>query len=824
MRIHYITTALFLVITSSNLFCSDETLDRGTTASSPGPAAVRTLPAFQRSSVEDWILYLSQEDPQGPVTTKDLTQAMETFKNHGMLADWIARVGKQISGPPSLSNPTYVAHLVSTVKVIAPRELLSMEALAELFPDYKALPNAIWSYLTLINKCLAGQSAAQQAEQNMLMTKYTLMAAFETLSKHYIDRITQTKGFLTRDEAFDITEIMLAAYHSPFIIELARRSGWDRMLLDVVAARTPDLSPYEKDYIKGFIHLAKVESYGDKFPEAEARKIVKQFGSTLSCEVDDQTSKSHAMWAFPLLASAYHALGQKDDCLKTWEEFDKLYPANHPWCHRDMINALYHICHFSDDPRVIKHWWDRYQKQTSFNMGRFLPTDLELNMITNVNDGFSRLKCHEESMFLSQKILNFFGNEGKSLLDGRLSEHYATHHFLTSLSLARSLTELGRYQEAVAIYETFFEWDQYNIYLKAGCDVTRTEKDELEDALGEDLRCAATALSQTGRLTQADPKAKLQQARKGKAANRQGTRSGVRRTAKSSARHSLSIANGAKAHLVAHYTQRLKRMGEKLEDTAKRSQGLHLSEEFAQTVVAYQSKIHALKKELANVSSAPLKKNDGGAPTINEVGQRVDTLWASFDVLERTLEPAESERKSQRQREFEEYLRHLSADEGDTLHFTPIASPEPAQVPARKKKTKGVAKPAAAAPKKAAQQPAPAKVALLMKKKADVDYQSLMPNMQRKFHRLAAEIAQNPYQILGGLGRPERLVSGEGLYFSRRLSDGDRVVYQLIKDESDAVSVVFLSLLGHYENLSRHQESTHVHPLVLQKSTKEKSS
>ncbi|MBA4118057.1 MAG: hypothetical protein C0514_04075 [Candidatus Puniceispirillum sp.] len=819
MRIHSLSTALALVLTSSaTLFGSDEIPEM--TCAVPLSTAAMMTP-HKQSSIEEWTQYLAQSAPASFMTNDALMGGMETFKAQGKLGEWIAGIGERALGPIHQDSPTYVTHLVHIVRIFAPKDPLPMTTLSGLFLDMESLPNAIRPYLHLINLYVCKETPDQQAIGGATLA--AMSHAFETLSKHYVDRITSTQNEFTKAQALDIMGIIIAAYRTPFYVDLARRSGWDRVLLDIVATHTPALAPHEKDYINGFVRLAELESHLKKFEndtarqKDKARQITQDCTLPLSFEIGEDPKAQHAEWFFPLLARAYDTLEDKENCLKAWQEYEKFHPAHEGWSRRDLINALVHHCSFSDDPQKIQHWWDRYQKEASFDTASFFPSAYELNLMINITDTFSRLNRHGESVFLARKINAFLQDQEPRFTDPKARHHYTALRVMNALRLARSLTHLGQYEEAVQIYGTFFVWDQLGIYLHMGRASQEQEETLLSLDLSEDFEYASIALSQTGNIKQLTPKERLQQARNLKSADRRGGASAAMRAGRHSPGKSLSFADGAKAHLLAHYTKMIDSVKTHLKALEKRSQGLEVTAGFTKSLESYKSKVQTLKGELTKAASKALEKKNEPT-TITELGKRIDGLRTPLRTLEKILEPLEQTRQAHRKKEIEAYLKSLSADEDDAATFALPTSFEPAQLPTGKEKTRGIAKLPAPAPENPTEQSAPqtAKATLLMKKKAASDYKKLEQDLQSKFHGFAAQISQNPYQVLGGLGRPKKLVSAQGIYFSRRLSDGDRVVYELIKGATGNVNVVFLSLLGHYENLERHKESTHVHPLVME--------
>ncbi|RYE36589.1 MAG: Txe/YoeB family addiction module toxin [Sphingobacteriaceae bacterium] len=86
-------------------------------------------------------------------------------------------------------------------------------------------------------------------------------------------------------------------------------------------------------------------------------------------------------------------------------------------------------------------------------------------------------------------------------------------------------------------------------------------------------------------------------------------------------------------------------------------------------------------------------------------------------------------------------------------------------------------------------------IELTSRAKQDLAYWKKIGNEQilRKIRELIASIVENPYQ---GIGNPEALKYHLSGKWSRRITQKDRLVYEISKD-----TLYIFSLKGHYENL-----------------------
>ena len=704
----------------------------------------------------------------------------------------------QTRDPKKEAPFSYVEHLIHLAPLFAPPQApLGYDKLTRLFPDMNMLIPVGRCYLSLLAHMTKNESPMDFVAGTNFVTKKNIRLGFETACKHYIDRITQTAGHFSHAQAVDITRLVLSIYHFPVFTDFAQENSWDQVLLKTVAEHTPAIRPPEKARLLGFADLAQTEALSYKLPKSRARALIAKVTPFLANEAE---INAHAMWAFPILANAYHALKMPEECLQTWREFEKAHPQKIDWCHRDLCNALFHMSEYSQSPQEIAAWWQKYLDLSRLNFENFRPDKHDLSAMFNVIEAYVRLEHNEAAEFLARKLSEYFDHDGAALTK---TEHYAVRQFTVSLQHARALTNLGRYEEAARIYENYFEWDQNHLYIRYQRATSHLDRARLAPLLKEDAQTAVVALVQSGRIK---PETR---GHGRKTASHKSRPKGPAR----SAREGISIANAARAHLMSHYKQRL-------DSTLAHLNGLITACTKMQNTDALREHLGALKDQGAALKSAathasattqssPSSSHASPPPSVDliELGQRVDDLHSALDTLQKAFDEARLIHKAQTQKALDAYFAQLHHAEDDAAVFVPTPTPGPSTPVARAPKIKTRGAPVASS---STQAPTPPQTEhpedapqLFMGKHARGDYEKLDSHLLEKFHALAHEITLNPYQIIGGQGRPERLVTRAGVYLSRKLTDGDRVVYELTKDTEGKVRVIFVSLLGHYKHLAR---------------------
>ncbi|MCA0370183.1 MAG: hypothetical protein LCH26_03660 [Proteobacteria bacterium] len=767
-----------------------------------------------------------------PLSPCVLEEAQKAFTSQGALAQWICLVGDALLNEEVTNTSNYVAHLIDITSLYAPsKKRMDDATLVALYPDIAALRDVTMTYLKL-NELVERSTPAHEhlADRNGI-TKGALQYGFRKFCQHYAKRLTQTDGTMPMAGAKAVMGPITGALGSRMFSDLGRGKGWERKMLEKLITQTPDLDQASKTYLEGHLKLAQAATHQKKMPKDEALNIIKDCAPLIA---HTNTTQRHAQWAFPLLATAYHALGEEEQCLETWEAFEKWHASEQGWHIRDIIKAVHHHASFSRSEAALNRWWARYQKQDYVNDGCFSPTYAGLTATTNITSALMKMKRYDQVESLSRKLLAYMNETDAQPLQGRAREAWSMCHFKVSLNLAKALTFLGRHEEAAALYGTYFIWHNDTLYVKKAPSAFPEHDRALVSYLCEEADAIVATLAQAGHLN-AQAAASSAQPKKSPH-KRRGDKKAPSST-QDNARKASQMGSAAKKHLIDHYGKRIQEITTRLEDMSQACERLHVPKEFTQALATHKQdmqKLHTclLKSDNPSAQKAPhtgkkksnkSKKKD---PTISEIGQRIDAFSQSLSALDGQLKAAQQEHYHRKQKELEAYLASHNTQEGT---HTPFALQEAAyEVPTerQKQKTHGAPRPGMATKSDEQEPMAPElpRTSLFMKKQADADYGNLTDPLRKRFLELALEIAADPYDTKAGQGRPERLVSKGGIYFSRRLSDGDRVVYELIKGENGAaLQVVFLSLLGHYETLERDKTSTHIQPLVLQNAPREKS-
>ena len=68
------------------------------------------------------------------------------------------------------------------------------------------------------------------------------------------------------------------------------------------------------------------------------------------------------------------------------------------------------------------------------------------------------------------------------------------------------------------------------------------------------------------------------------------------------------------------------------------------------------------------------------------------------------------------------------------------------------------------------------------------------PRLYRKYQKLYHELRDHPRT---GIGHPEPLVGGQSITYSRRITDHDRIIYDIY---DDVVTVLVIEMEGHYND------------------------
>ncbi len=73
-------------------------------------------------------------------------------------------------------------------------------------------------------------------------------------------------------------------------------------------------------------------------------------------------------------------------------------------------------------------------------------------------------------------------------------------------------------------------------------------------------------------------------------------------------------------------------------------------------------------------------------------------------------------------------------------------------------------------------------------------YKKSNPILFKKVSKILVELMEHPRQ---GIGRPEPLVNGDSVTYSRRITAHDRIIYDVYDDQ---VVVLVISVGGHYSD------------------------
>ncbi|MBA4117265.1 MAG: hypothetical protein C0514_00005 [Candidatus Puniceispirillum sp.] len=830
----YLSTALCLsslltfTVCASSAFTESEISSARSTPQGAHPQAGKAKSGT--FNIDEWRKDFL-ENTQRPVSQVILERAATGFASQGQMADWILLIDEQIPRVSLEDAYHYLTHLGFMTSKIDPRgKGLTMVELSRYFPDEKKLPKVAECFLRLNLAYFADMPTHVQERQDMFITKFTFLRILEILSTHYLDRIMSSRGALSLEECGHITRIIGTAYQTPLRFEMCTGSGWERTLLEKIIEHTNGISQDDLDYTRGFLRLANAEASKNPMDAQTAQSIINENAHIIG---QKDLPKYVTSWTLPLLAMAYKSLNRGEECVQTWLEYEKHNHADDRWRFIDQVNGLEHVSKFTQKAPILERWWQRFAKVNEFHEDRLMPIPIALRAITHAVSGFARLNRHEQVIDLAKKTIVYLDTFCESLLKDPQTSAYKNHHFNLSLSLARSLTELGRYEEAAKIYEQYFEYDAHRIYMKIDGSVPEEELGRIQQDLMPDIQNAAVAFAQAGRLN-ADPKVRIQETLKQKASSRKKRNKKPTHAHRAPLREGYSIANAAKDHLFAHYTKRIEDLLLHLKDMDKEAQKLSISVNFSQRIQEHTVHVLNLQKQLTqaceqarqsqngkkNASSRSESSYANNTPSLSQVGQAVMAFKKELAPLEKDLERAKREYEMAREKEIKAYLAALSKNQQGAAPFSliDVAPERPLPQQGTKVKTRGTATPQGETVATQPPQSAPAAsppTTLFMKQQAQADYAQLSPAFRDKFHAFAQEIAQNPFQIMGGLGRPESLESHEGIFFSRRLSKGDRVVYEVIKDGTNPTKVIFLTLLSHYKHLARHQESARANPLIL---------
>ncbi|MBA4118055.1 MAG: hypothetical protein C0514_04065, partial [Candidatus Puniceispirillum sp.] len=818
LRVTYFTKFLFLG--SLGVFtvkASHPSLEAETKTALSQKAPSKAKGTEQRLDLAEWRASLS--DPAAPPVQMPILQAARKgFFIQQELAQWICLVGDTLSNDQIPDKSVYVDHLIETASMYSPSQQRASDRLLWMtYPNVDLICEVAKTYCKLGILLTERTPAHQSLTQNHLVKISTAMHGLKEFSEYYVCRVTRADGTVPLAQSSKITDLLITVQNSPVATDLRDSGKWDHALFQRVLAKTPALDPTLKKDLEGYLRLAQAEGHENGLPRDQALAIVNECSEFLTRT--SPTSKQ-AAWAFPLLANAYHALGRGDECLSTWAEYEKWHAAQEPCTQRTLLWAMYHHSEFPTDPGALDRWWGRYQEVFHLDSHNFKPTSIDMSVMANMVKGLLRQKRYGKVEHLTSQILSYLKASDVNAMPSPGGDILRGYRFDLSLDLAKALSALGRHREAADIYDIYFTWRSNQLYLKVSNTLNEEQIASLKDALYNETPTIIATLVQASRQDGLESKPDSKRDKRPPSSS------------STQARTQPTMGDAVRAHLGRHYTKRLDELKEHLTDMTRAAIGFDDCGELTQAIERSNQEVEDLKKSLLKASAQPQgKKNASGSakkkgkkstkkvhtPNISDIGQRIDTFATSLKDLDRHFQKTQEVEQGLRKKELQAYLASLNNAQEASTPFMMENKPYEAPSVRQKEKTHGTAHPQQTHTPRSDQGATDntrSQTMLFMKKKAEADYAALLPALQKKFHELATEIAQKPYQTRGGLGRPESLASSGGVYFSRRLSDGDRVVYEVIKKTPDSpIEVVFLSLLGHYESLARDKASTHIHPL-----------
>ena len=646
------------------------------------------------------------------------------------------------------------------------------------------------------------------AESGMDMTTARLLQAFVTA---YAKRAVNN-GIYPLDQARFIAEVLLSTHTSSLSWCTTRTTNWDLDLLKDIAERTPDLLPHDKALLKSHVALLDEDFrlfYGKK-PQGRAlyEKIIRdlkpfetQDPSCMSL-FDPATYYAH-------LAKAYYGLKNGKDCIKAWDVAHSLYGPDSFMGNRYLEDAMRHLSVYCKSPHIHEKFWRTFLEKSGLTTHHFQPTFFEIEVLSLPTAPSQWVELNDEYVTFLQSLVAFLRGPGTALNtpQSHIKYEYALH--ISALRLARLYVLQKKYKEASEIYNHYFEIKDNTLYMthhmRRICDTHRLTRADQTNC----LHSASVSFVNTGRFLISTKVAKSME--KLKAATPSRGKAKVNKTSRAtSSTTAAHPASQARTHLIDHYTNRIDEMAQSLETMGKKlqkTQNITIAQK-AKTLLGLlgtlKERILAQPTDLTEVASS-----DQNLP---HLGKQIDALTQVFGKIMADYVAVLDAHKEKERKDFAAHLETLKGLESSLTSFElpqkAVVAPTPVKT---KVKTRGKANTRFAASSAtslsvsspSAPTPSAPRAPLFFGAQAKKDYGVLPEALQEKFHGYADEIATNPYGILGTLGRAERLTGLNGTFFARKLTDGDRVVYEVVKGKDGVVRVIFIGLLGHYKHLAR---------------------
>ena len=631
---------------------------------------------------------------------------------------------------------------------------------------------------------------------------------FQTFMKAYAKRTLQD-GIYALDDAVFMASLLLLTHKTPLAWMTTRTTNWDIELLQVIADKTPTLLPHDKALLKSHVALLEDDirlSYG-KLQQGRGfyEKIIRDL-KPFETQESGYTRLFHPADYYAHVAKAHFALRQGPECVKAWHLF---HTMQEPGAHigaRILEEALRHLSVYCKSPQIHAKYWHSFVTESRLRIDNFQPTFFELEVLALPTAPSQWVELNHEYVSYLEALVAFFKADGAALNTPDFAAKFDHAYHSSVLRLANIYISQSNYEKATELYKHYFEIKENTVHMNRNmrriCDTHRvpikTQTTHLQDA--------AVSFVQTGLLTLSpDAASRLSSALttpsvRGKAKAKPASRAAQSNSTTHPATH-------VRAHLIAHYTNRVDEMVDSLDAMIKKLQKTD-NARIAHKAGTLLGLLKALKTKIVAQPASPIEAASS-PENLPQIGRQIDTLTQSFGAIMADYTTTLKAHKEQARKDHAAHLGTLKADERTLAPFDlpkkSAVTPSPAKTKVKTRGKTNTRFAAPSAPASSSSDPALSspRSPLFFTAQAQNDYNALSPELQEKFHSFAHEIATNPYGILGTLGRTERLSGLDGTYFSRRLTKGDRVVYEVVKSPDGPARVIFMGLLGHYKTLSR---------------------
>ncbi|MCA0371015.1 MAG: type II toxin-antitoxin system YoeB family toxin [Proteobacteria bacterium] len=802
----FLVSASFCSILASGAFAcaGDETgLERD-----PAPIAAAaqqnegptvTMLRGPSATYELWEEFFQKGNASAGMSQEDLINGLKLYWQANKVKQWIDRV--RTSGLNSFAQApdvsfVYWHHLLNKNNVFlgsAPH-VDNIKAARILFPgEYLDAFRSV-TKLVLFN-ALTTENAFFRSPQVPLMTLSAPEAIYSILCQAGAENLIHDKG---KSLAFAKE---LLEYRQFFDRSLSSGTAWELAILAQIRDQTPGLAARDKAYLDFQVRIGTMKELtrSDHYTKHSCNRMIQEITHFLnSGQEDDSHFQTHEF--YPLLAQCEAYLGDHRQALRAWRAYERQKQG--PWGQSDLYCAMDDLFWIKNKQSTFMKWWNIYRGETNIDLETFHVKSFEIQLLDSLVVALAEVHLDMEALELGERYLHFLQNEGRRLQMGYSQKRYASAYIKLEANLACLYTSAGRYKEAAAIFRQYFDLKGKTIVLKEEARNRFESVDMSQDSLAMCKRASAVAFVQTGRI-------KDDSAKKPGKVQAHGTR-GARAGGRAVTRLEL-----VQQHLIDHYKERLKSLTKRLQEMTAVAHRISVSEAFLGEISQRQVDLTQLEHDFTKASSGVSTSSKGATPNLGTLGRRIDTLSVSLAELNKQLIRSYVTHKADKKKALEYYLaRVIQEEREEALPFVmaPDSPPQP-QASSAKQKKRGAASSAhttslsATAASKSG--PLSAQTVFFQKKQAQMDYEGLDKRARAKANELISEIVLNPYSLVGQ-GRPERLQTSVGIYFSRRLSDGHRMVYEVVKKPGTPTRVVLISFLSHYKNLVRHQQSEYM--------------